>query len=597
MFRGGVHLGPKPQLEELELHDLESFKAWIRRDLDALRGEGERSADRKARVDAFLEDIRFDEKYHELVNGRDIYDLGEVAAARTRMKPSLISLDYTVTLERDARSEPSRPLARAARLTHGALMVRDQIANGSFPIDTFRDKPLNMDQFEMLFGQTLIPLEQGNRLVENTASEHIVVLFRGQAYRVRALEAGKPLSPPEILHVLEEIVAHGSKVVHGRIGLLTCCHRSRCAELRALVTGKDIAHAETLDAIDSALFILALDLDEKPVGLDAIAATVFSKCYANRWYDKSFQIAVTGNAEAGFVFNYACYLDGGIGIRFAADVQKIAAELPQPQSSEDSKALMEPLAFSADEALLADAGREVRQYVRAEQSVYEIDGLAKKFFKSMKISPDSSVQVAILLACRRFFGEVLNLRQFVSVRKYRGGTLDCPYVTTREIEAFLVADGDPSIGDEERVRLLRAAVASHKDIIVKTVSGRSPKVVLNQCLVGEDEHEIQRFREVVHRYKEAGFRKYVGDIFGLDRDTADVITSALVLRPETPLLGRPGVRLPYLTHFGLHYFMTDEHILLIYMPAKRCPDQLDDLHGEVVRALSDIAELLRVSGD
>jgi len=36
---------------------------------------------------------------------------------------------------------------------------------------------------------------------------------------------------------------------------------------------------------------------------------------------------------------------------------------------------------------------------------------------------------------------------------------------------------------------------------------------------------------------------------------------------EAPMLGRPGVRLPYLKYFGLHYRIDDEDITITMMPS------------------------------
>lgn len=46
----------------------------------------------------------------------------------------------------------------------------------------------------------------------------------------------------------------------------------------------------------------------------------------------------------------------------------------------------------------------------------------------------------------------------------------------------------------------------------------------------------------------------------------EVLISHPAIYANVPLVGRPGVRLPYVAYFGLHYQIWPEKIVLTYMP-------------------------------
>ena len=46
----------------------------------------------------------------------------------------------------------------------------------------------------------------------------------------------------------------------------------------------------------------------------------------------------------------------------------------------------------------------------------------------------------------------------------------------------------------------------------------------------------------------------------------DVVLSHPAIVPEVPMVGRPGVRLPYVRYFGLHYQMLDDRTRFTVMP-------------------------------
>lgn len=568
---------------EPTLHPLEDMIAWVEEDLLAFYPDAEERAAKRPIVSSFLNEYDFSENYQKLVQRK-----GEVEGGRLYLNHSLVTLNYVVTLIPD----PGKPqmLVRAASLVAATIEFQQQFLNQTLEPEVRRGRSLCMQQFSNIFGRTLVPSpEGGNQYRDCPNSLHIGVLYRGHAYQVPVFQNGKPMSVGQILHQLEWVTTQSSEQ-EGNLGLITCGTRPECGQWRARLA-QESEGQDLLEAMDSALFILALDEEQSPRSCEDLGRAVFSQNPANRWHDKSIQWVVCGNGQAGLVCNYACYLDGSVGIHFASRVCALASTIKGGGLDEVE---VTPRFFvqQLPDEIRAAAHTAGHYLLREEQSVFEAEGFARRFFKAHRISPDSCVQMAILIGTYRMFGKVLSLRQYVSLRHFIGGTLDLPYVSTKEVIAFIDAATRGNVAPKALCSLLRAAVASHKKLILQTYKGRSPKLVFNCVPWDESLERVNFLQQRLTYYKEQGIRNYVGDMFGLTEDTADLITSALQLYPETPLAGRPGIRLPYLTYLGMHYFVTDESILFSYMPAPQCPNDLRELHEHIEQALRLIGDIL-----
>ena len=60
--------------------------------------------------------------------------------------------------------------------------------------------------------------------------------------------------------------------------------------------------------------------------------------------------------------------------------------------------------------------------------------------------------------------------------------------------------------------------------------------------------------------------------------------------PETPIVGRPGIRLPYLKYFGLHYQILEEKIVVTVMPSVK----LYISNAELIKELKKNLERIRL---
>lgn len=128
--------------------------------------------------------------------------------------------------------------------------------------------PLDMSQYQGLFGATRIPEIGKDRIYREANTRHIAVLKNGNFYSVDVLNAqGNIESPEVILGRLKYVLSTSAPPAEYPIGVLSAENRDTWATLRQHLvnTGNESA----LHTIDSALFCLCLDettLDEdRPV--------------------------------------------------------------------------------------------------------------------------------------------------------------------------------------------------------------------------------------------------------------------------------------------------------------------------------------------
>jgi len=579
--------------EPVYLHPLPDFIDWVEKDLISVDDPPLRKWIKKRFIPVFLGVFGFRKTYRALARDKTLLRDGEPAGARLRLMHTLLAHDYVVALEPDPNH--TAPPARAATLVAGALAFRQKLREGALKDDLFKDRPLNMRQYHNLFGRSVVPAPPANKHLDAPDSEHIVVFAGRQAFRIQVIEGDRPIAADTLAAQFEAIEARAAQPAEGDrwLGALSAVNRHKAAEIRGKLEA-DPVNAASLNTIDTALFTVSLDLDLAPNSLESLTRLGYSGNYRNRWFEKSTQLAVFANGEAALTLCFPAYLDGTIGGRYASELYHGAAA---QTLSEHRPVLADSLApkkleFHIDDAILDEAEAEVSGYIRDDCDIFKVESIGKDFFKSRKISPDSSIQMALLLATRKVFGHNLNMRQFINVRRFEGGTLELPYVTTQEVETFLNAAAAGNRDKRELAALLRAAVKSHKDIILKTFNGRSPKTIFNYALVGASPLKRRLARPLSAFFRWLGFKKYVSDMLGTSEHTADIITSSLKIEPGMRILGRPGIRLPFLRYFGMHYLVEPNSILFIFMPAKHCVRDLSQVASAIEASLLEIKDIL-----
>ncbi|MBL8212050.1 MAG: choline/carnitine O-acyltransferase [Bryobacterales bacterium] len=345
----------------------------------------------------------------------------------------------------------NNPFVRAGKLVYATLQGKDEA----------RD---NTARESHLYGRTVALYRRGlglrKRFVDNAKSETIVVATAGRFYEVRVYENGRPLSPGRLTATFQAIAAdaqsHPEDSGHGAL--------TGFVDRGTLAAVHDNPHDEGIRRIDSALFLLALDLDAAPEDIGALGSQIHIGGYCNRDYRKALQLVVCGNGKAGAVFSLFAGVEGVTGARFLSAIANVAAALPKGADLA-APAPFTVIGLRAYPELTRKAAVRLESAMATAAYSHRIDAIGKDRIKALGVSPDAFLHTAVHLAYKRHFGRTPEAYNFIDLSTQQFGSISRYPCTTETLRRFL----------EEPTRAnLLAAFAAHKEAIAETRRGNHP---------------------------------------------------------------------------------------------------------------------------
>ena len=286
----------------------------------------------------------------------------------------------------------------------------------------------------------------------------MVVLCKNQFYYFPVLwpDLGHvAVDEADILDILNAIQKHAEQLdpaeaSHEGLGVLTALPRSEWAQAREALC-KTEANKDVLHVIDSALFVLVLDDYEAPT-IHAAAASMLHGSNSlssgeesfqqgtclNRWYDK-LQLIVYKDGTSGINFEHSA-VDGHTALRFVSDVfaetvitfaesitqlihgrgkipHVVEAEVERAATVRDDegrpmldvfpKKLVFEFSDSDKERIFFAETAVCDQIIACLTCVLEFKDYGKLLIVGNKLSPDSFVQMSILLAYYKLYGKLV----------------------------------------------------------------------------------------------------------------------------------------------------------------------------------------------
>lgn len=509
-----------------------------------------------------------------------------------RTDPFPPAMSATVAIE--DHPQPIEPLQRAAILLIAAREIHRDLISGRFSPDQYRGRNLEMGQYANLFSTQVIHDGRRFRLFKSTCTSHITVLAANKFYSVDFGTQGDVWSGPELLQALTTIRA-SSRTTADKSGnsspaFISGAKPATQARIMAELL-KDPTAAQSLNRMRHSFLTLCLDLDLTPASAAEAAAFAHSWNCANRWYNSALQIVVFGNSKACLIFNFSAYLDGNIQMRAASELWNRSAimNFDGLQAVEKPRlALPRELRLPISPKLLDEARADVASVVDHQQSTFELADFGKSFFAAHNLDPVAAFVVALQLAVFRLTGRISRIRQLLTMSRYRYMDLATAIVTTRQMISFLESTGDSTATREQRRERLQEAIDS-QIALCRTARRYFPVMRLPELLV-ETTRGIRR----VYIRGIMKVTKRLLRVMGLaDFGHHDIIISHPRVYKEVPILGRPGIRLPYVRCFGLHYQIFEDSITLTWMPGMDWKISNQDITNELVQCLRDLAEITR----
>ncbi|RDX49945.1 acyltransferase ChoActase/COT/CPT [Lentinus brumalis] len=370
----------------------------------------------------------------------------------------------------DDKTRPSQA-KRAAQLLKVVLPFRALVESEQLEPEKVRGAPLAMKSYEWLFHSCRYPTKPSDtaKKFDPATHNHVVFVRKNKFYKVAlADKSGRELSAAELEAQIEKVIELAGNEKAVPVGALTSENRDIWTDARAALLAASPANAATLEEIESAILVIALD-DTKPVTREETSWQCWVGDGRNRFFDKH-QFIVFENGKSGFLGEHSC-MDGTPTLRLnefmLASLAAGKPDLGPARTAETGKDLEPPkeLTFALDDKTkryIADAEKHFDALVgQHDMEVLHYEGYGKEYIKAHKASPDAWAQMVKQLAFHKMFNRPGVCYESAQTRKYQLGRTEVIRSASKESKAWAEAMLDPAQTDEQRAALFRKAISRH----------------------------------------------------------------------------------------------------------------------------------------
>ncbi|KAH8235171.1 hypothetical protein KR032_009629 [Drosophila birchii] len=332
----------------------------------------------------------------------------------------------------------------------------------------FKAFPLDMSQYNRLFGTARIPRLGKDELVQSPNSKHILVMRRGRMYAVNVLDSsGYIESPSVILGRLRAVIQLDAdrEAASVPLGVLTSGQRDDWAKSRAHFVSNP-KNAQLLEnEVDAALFCVCLDGEEDGVFREDNQEPLLKHLLAgkaqNRWFDKSISLLVSADGTTAINFEHS-WGDGVAVLRYFNELYKDTLQQPFVSTetvhtpAEGDAANVRSINFEIDDATKAAVTEAYEKNAKIvdslDMNVLKYPHINKPICKQYGLSPDSIIQLSFQLAYRQAFNGYVGSYESCSTSAFRHGRTEtmrpCTNATRDFCEAVLKPESSkPSAGE------------------------------------------------------------------------------------------------------------------------------------------------------
>ena len=358
--------------------------------------------------------------------------------------------------------------------------------------------PNCMDEYARLFSSARIPHLNRDTWKETPEAKHIVVLHGPNIYKVDVIDDHGVISEEALQRILKEDIlslslsSSSSSISRSQsqsqsqsqhyLGDLSTLGRDQWTEIRTQMN-LNPKTLQSINTIDDAMFVLALDLETSPTEDDFVSVALHGGHHngtqEHRWYDKTCLI-VNPKGQVAYNFEHSLY-DGAAMRRLCDELHFITTN----QSTEREKwnykwsANTKPsfwkatcLDFNLDASLLKSIDTARKIHIANQKQVNVVQGsfleFGKNTMKTFKTSPDGLLQAVYKLVYARVHGwtpnEGIYVYESCQTKGFLCGRTEVIRTTTSESNAFvdymMHGQVDPSVA----AALLRASASKHSQV-------------------------------------------------------------------------------------------------------------------------------------
>ncbi|KJE93555.1 hypothetical protein CAOG_04324 [Capsaspora owczarzaki ATCC 30864] len=383
-------------------------------------------------------------------------------------------------------------VGRAANAIVALLKFKRMIDTQSLAPNRVQETvPLCMHQYSRIFGTVRIPEDPVDRLVVHSKSKHIVVMCNNAIYRVDVFH--------DEGHGVAQLSAHELRVQLGRIidlqtqsssvpsdssepvAILTSQNRSVWAKQRQELIAMDKINKESIEVIESALFVVVLDTNEPaPETVEELSYEGLHHHGRGYWFDKNLNIIFFKNGRHSMNVDHT-WSDASVMVHvmdFVYSVESTADHWTPDVTDVADNALAPPtrLHWHLTPLMRATIAEAHSDYMKTVVPMIDLEVLkfqvfGKDVIKKIGVSPDAFVQMAIQLAFFRMHNEPCLTYESAATVRFNHGRTETVRSCSIESKRFVDAMQASGVSSEKKLELLRAACKSHVKFMRAATNG------------------------------------------------------------------------------------------------------------------------------
>ncbi|XP_058445312.1 carnitine O-acetyltransferase [Malaya genurostris] len=370
-------------------------------------------------------------------------------------------------------------LRYAAKIVFGALLYKRMIDRNQIKLESMGKVPLDMSQYNKIFGTCRVPGKPSDSLLYHPESTHIVVASNNQYFKVEVGGSDGIVGEEKLYQQLRKCYEMSRQKAEP-VGMLSALPRDSWYDAYEILNADPI-NQKTMKTIQSSLFVLSLDYEiGNPSGDDIIDACHLlihgggsSANSGNRWYDKTLQLVVGPNGVNGLTYEHSPAEGQPIAVLTDFIINHIAKgdEAGSVREIEAPEKLDFNLSPKAQDFLRKAASSHDKLISDLDMNYLHYTGYGKGFIKTNKMSPDSYIQMAIQYAFYKLHRVPGAHYESAQTRMYEAGRTETIRSCSNESIAFARTMLEEGASAAEKLTKLRAAVDSHKTYASKAVQG------------------------------------------------------------------------------------------------------------------------------
>ncbi|XP_028983744.1 peroxisomal carnitine O-octanoyltransferase-like isoform X1 [Betta splendens] len=367
------------------------------------------------------------------------------------------------------------------------------------------NKPLDMDQFRMMFCTCKVPGVKKDTIHnyfkterEGPCPSHLVVMCRGRIFTFDGLCDGQILTPPELLRQLKYVKERCEVEPEGDgVAALTSEERTRWAKAREHLISIDPHNKTILETIQSSLFVISLD-ETKPYSSPENYTNVTLEALTGnptiRWGDKSYNALVFSDGSFGSNCDHAPY-DAMVLVSMSWYLDQQVKQMGGKWKGSDTvrpMPLPEELVFTVDEKVLSDISHAKQQYLESTKDLQVVccafTAFGKATIKQKKLHPDTFVQLAMQLAYYRVHKTPGSCYETATTRTFYHGRTETMRPCTQEAVNWCKAMMDPTCEVDFKRKAMLVAFNKHNKLMSEAQDGKGfDRHLLGLYLIAKEE--------------------------------------------------------------------------------------------------------------